>query len=532
MKTGASPVSASFAQSQSAVAQWISNNSFSYMLPQYYRHFYENLMREWLQWYDGYVPIIHCLDSGIMSTKIGATIVNRSTDAICNGGFMFQNENVPKLVDEKGVSVSMHFVSDSWAKQAKMGRNIKKAIRLALAGGTSLIKLNPTTKNGLWLDVYRSDRFYCDFSFNGRLTHVKTFLNNYQKTVGEVTNAFMLVEERYYKSLTLSTVPVSVYKVYRMSTLTLNDIRPTSECDWKDIPRQIRDSLKEDYPGIIIGQEQALPFSDLGAYALTNTDGIDNIAGLMYGKSILSDIMPYLFSYDYYYSCLNTDMYLGRGRVIVKKYMKNPNNPNAANMNSGLDGFAYESVDSLNTDEQKPIPIQFDLRSQDWTAIRNILIESMAFSLGISVSTLASFLNDQSARTAREISSEESATTSFVESKRDQFQDSINDMLKTVCQFYGMEDIISIRWAMSGQTNMGVLSERITREYQGGLRSLDNAVRAINPDFDEYQAREEIQKIKSDNAEKQTMASNSLFGDIDLNGGDNGSEIYNAEKGA
>lgn len=521
MKTGAAPLVTSFAQAQQASRLWVNNTSFGYALPMPYRQFYERFIRYWLGWYDGYVPEIHGIGSGIISTHIGATIINRSTDAICNGGLMYQNEDLPKFLDQKGISVALHFISDRWAKEAKFARNVKKAVRLALAGGTSLLKLNPTMKNGLWVDVFRADRFYCDYSFNGKVLNAKTFLNHYERAVGNESTVFMLVEERYYKILTLSRVPVSIYKVYRISNQTLNNPFPAAECDWKDIPRNVRDNLKQDYPGIMINCEQALPFNDLGVYALTNTDGMDNIPGMFAGKSLLGDIIQYLFSYDYYYSCLNTDMYLGRGRVMVKKFMKNPNalgEKNGTAAASGLDSFEYVSVDALSTDEQKPVPIQFDLRAQDWTAIRNILIESMAFSLGISVSTLASFLNDQSNRTAREVSAEESATTSFVESKRDQFEPTLNDLLKTVCQYYGLEDIVAVRWPMSGQTNMGVLSERIRGEYQSGLRSLDNAVRAINPDFDEYQAKEEIARIQADNAQKQSMAANSLFGNIDLTG--------------
>ena len=39
--------------------QWVNNNDFYTLLPAEYYSFYNNWVRLWLYWYDGYVPWIH-----------------------------------------------------------------------------------------------------------------------------------------------------------------------------------------------------------------------------------------------------------------------------------------------------------------------------------------------------------------------------------------------------------------------------------------------------------------------------------------
>ena len=114
-------------------------------------------------------------------------------------------------------------------------------------------------------------------------------------------------------------------------------------------------------------------------------------------------------------------MYLARGRVLVPKALQSPQAKTGA-QNTGLDDFIYTKVETMNTDQQKPEAIQFELRASEWKEARNMLLESIATSIGISVSTLASYLSDGSNRTAREVSAEESATTLFIENARRRFE--------------------------------------------------------------------------------------------------------------
>ncbi|MBE6555528.1 MAG: hypothetical protein E7663_04770 [Ruminococcaceae bacterium] len=508
MQSNCTPFAMTFAAAQ-MLSQSFADSSglLPHLAPEYYRAFYERGVRRWLAWYDGYVSEVHGSGTaGIVSTQIGRILVDRANDAVFGGGIMFQNENAPCLVDEKGVSRSLTAISDRWAPRARFAAHVKQACKYAMAGGTGLLKLNRDTRGELWIDAYRADRFFPVLDMAGNVEEVKTVLTVFG---GERDASFALCEERYYKDTVLTRrIPVRCFSVYRLSRGVGNAL--SSRVDWKAIPRNFKQYLAKNYGHIRIDEEQALPFATLGCYAFRYTDGCEWYGDIGLGESMLAPIMQCLLSYDYYWSAFNTDMYLGRGRVILKKQFKPRNDAEGGNYNAGLDSFVYEQVPSYTPEEQKPVPIQFELRAADWREIRNNLMESMAFALGLSVGTLASFLSDASNRTAREISAEESATARFVEARRKQFEGPANDCLRDVCLYYGFTDLVTVRWSLAGQTNIDAVSTRVMQEYREGIRSLKSAVCAINPDLDEHQVLEEIERIERDGHKRAA----SLYGDI------------------
>jgi hypothetical protein len=258
-------------------------------------------------------------------------------------------------------------------------------------------------------------------------------------------------------------------------------------------------------------------FEDLGCYLLRGSEDVSNVPQINLGESLLANVLTYLYEYDFYNTCFNTDMYLARGRVLVPKGMQSPRAVSQANnvsamfggvQNEGLDSFLYTKVESSNPDAQKPEAIQFALRSAEWKEARNILLESIATGIGLSVSTLASYLSDGSNRTAREVSAEESATTLFIENARRRFENPINTMIKTVLRFYGYIDDVEVRWSRAGMTNVTVLVDTLTKAVQGGLMSPEAAHSAYNYDNDEEQNAEDYAKV----LENQKSQQNTLFG--------------------
>jgi hypothetical protein len=192
-------------------------------------------------------------------------------------------------------------------------------------------------------------------------------------------------------------------------------------------------------------------------------------------------------------------MYVGRSRVLMPKAMQNPNNQRENNWNDGLDSFTFTKLPYTNPDDQKPIPLQFDLRSADWTKIRNILLESVATGIGINPSTLASFLDDNSARTARQISTEEGATALYVENKRELLRTPINQMLDAVLKFYGKTPNIVVKFSKAGTTNLRNLVEigQILKTLGVDNRTLvemifvDKSQEQINQIMDRMEAQEQ-----------------------------------------
>lgn len=523
--------SGGFGAIQAATMNWVNNTQFYSIVDPYYWSFYNQWVRNWLAWYDGYVPQIHDGGNGLLSSKIGTTIVNRAADTVVGGGIMFQSANEPKEREEDGTPKALKFITCTFDKSTHVVTVLKRAIRNAFAGGTSLLKLNATQDGDLWLESLRMDRFFATVDFRGCVLTSKSFIASYNdmNPAGETVGAFHIVEERYFRFCEGKQIPTIEYKVYRSGgQVNMNTISTgqSESLSWSSIPKRIAQAIKKDYAAIRFGEPQTLPFSDsLGCELVKASDGISNLPQLQFGESILANAMPYLYLYDYYISAMSGDMYIGRGRIMLPKPMQRanggvaPNNGHAgwsSNYNSGLDSFVYTLIETLSTDDQKPVPIQFDLRAVDWREIRNNLLESIATAVGLSVGTLASYLNDTSNRTAREVSAEESATTLFVEEKRRLLEDPINRLLETVTAYYGFTDRVEVRWSKSGFTNPQVQAQTLSLAVQSGLMSKKKAHRLFNVDEDQEQVEADWAEVEKDMQREQ----NSVFGDFALNAGD------------
>ena len=505
--------------------QWVNNQDFYSLVPSVYHPFYNNWVRTWLYWYDGYVPWIHGGAQGILSTGIGTMIVNRISDSVFGGNLMFSNSRKPKIrvrkEDGKDVGAALDFITNNWTKSTDFRTRIKRAIRYAFAGGFSLLKLNKTGGE-LWLDSLRADRFFVDLDGRGELRKVVSIASVYERATPNKsgnTLRYVLCEERRYEKIGFlgQEIPVVEYKMYE-TTAPINYFSVKDNCiAWLDLPKEVREAFSREYDGRINEPQAMNGFTDLGCYLVRGSEDVSNVPQIGLGESLLAGIMTYLYEYDFYNTCFNTDMYLARGRVLVPKGMQGPRAIAQANgvmqqygtgQNEGLDSFLYTKVDSTNPDSQKPEAIQFELRATEWKEARNLLLESIATSIGISVSTLASYLNDGSNRTAREVSAEESATTLFVENARRRFETPINNLLKTVLRFYGYIDDVEVRWSRAGMTNVTVLVDTLTKAVQGGLISQEAAHSAYNYDNDEEQNAEDYAKVLEDRQAQQ----NTLFG--------------------
>ena len=487
--------------------QWTNNNDFYKMLPAPYYSFYNNWVRLWLYWYDGYVPWVHGTQYGILSTCIGTTIVNRAADSVFGGNLMFANARKPRLVEErngKKIASALDFISNRWALDTDFRGKVKTSFRDAFAGGFSLLKLN-NDGGELWVDRLRADRFYFEKSGRGELRKVVCLLNVYESTTQKGNNKrYGLIEERRFESLGLfgEEVPVVEYKVYDTSVqvqyLSVND----NYIRWEDLPKDVKKALKADYNTCMLNKPQALGgFTSLGCYLLKGSDDISDVPQVGLGESLLANVMTYLYEYDFYNTCFNTDMYLARGRVLVPAALQSPNAGKGA-QNAGLDDFLFTKVETMNTDQQKPDAIQFELRSAEWREARNILLESIATGIGISVSTLASYLTDGGNRTAREVSAEESSTTLFIENARRRFEKPLNDLLADVLRFYGYTDDVEVRWSRAGMTNTTVLVDTLSKAVENGLISRSKAHDAFNFDDDEEQNAEDYALVQAEEQER------------------------------
>lgn len=527
-----------------------SRSVFYATYPPYLRPFAQEWLRRWLQWFDGRVDGVHDNAGNIVSTRLGATLCQKVAQLIFGGGLLFSKKNesgVPKEAEEAAIK----FISGDYNDEIGLDEKVAQAMLLMCAGGTSYIVENVDEEKRLWLNNYRMDEGYFDIDHRGKVRAARLINSKYVSATTKQRRHFILVEERmkgtekmriaynqkFGEKIKLAQMPsfeekkfYSVFNVYETTGIVTSDalastLRPMG---WSEIPENVRNDIKAQFGNIQIGVPVKLPFDRIGIVPFKYTEGIDNLPNLPYGQSMLQNIQAYLYLYDYMFGAMNTDLYLARGRVLAKKSIQNPDNKNNnLNWNTAFDNFLFTAYEGQATDEQKPVPVQFDLRSGDWESIKNNILESIAMTLEISTSTIAGWISDGSNRTAREISSEESSTALLVESKRKLITRPLNELVNDILQYNGYEECVEVKFSKSGETNTTLLLENTTNAYNSGLKSLYASVKAINPDMSEDEIEAEIGRIEKDQKNKQAMQQPlDFFNDAegDFNGQEENSE--------
>jgi hypothetical protein len=502
-----------------------------------YRDYMTRWVQNYLWWYDGWVPYFHSTTQGLFSTKIASALVNGAARKVVGGRIFFKTKNEQKHLekDEKGeypVNKALSFVNE-WATESHFTRELKKAVTFAAAAGTSLLKLDKC-QGKLKAKALRFDSFYPTVGFNGQVVEVYCFIKDFTKITnfgkeGDAFDNFYVVEHRYFGDYTkadgtlLKNVPIVSYEIRKSRGIITSGQEYSvkgESIEFKSLPKDVRSTIGKAFDGIMFDSPQLLPFLDnIGCELINWTDCVSSLPELPFGESMLFNIMPYLMSYDYYWSAFNTDLYLGRGRVLIPKEMQSPKAAESNEYNSGLDSMLFVKIAKTALgDNYSPVPLQFDLRTSSWQEARTMIIQNISINTGLNLATIASFLQDSNAaRTAREISTEESETALFVDDKREIIERPINRLLKIVTLYYGYADDIVIRWSSAGLSNIYTRTEMIATALSAGFISPQKAVRMFNQDDDEYALQEEFDRIK-ENKENDFVA---FGGNEDIYGGIN-----------
>ena len=146
-------------------------------------------------------------------------------------------------------------------------------------------------------------------------------------------------------------------------------------------------------------------------------------------------------------------------------------------------------------------------------------MQNIAINTRMNISTIASFLQDNTAqKTAREISTEESETALFVDDKREILERPINELLRLVLRYYGYEDDVVIRWSQAGLSNVYTRTDMIATAVSNGFCSQYKAVQMFDQDDDEYQIAEEYARCVEDG--KNNAFGGAAYDDKDYYGGE------------
>lgn len=480
------------------------NNSYFYQTSSTYMLPFWKIVQNHEQWYNGFVPTFHDFKRGVVPTHFAKAVVDKVANIIYGGGIAMTVSDNLNAEGDFGKENIIDVMSD-WASKCDFRSKVQDAIRMMCVLGTSVLKLNIDSKNEIWIEALSLSRCSVDLDAEGRITKATSYIlpvehgtNSQNKTL------YNLVEEREY----INGIPAQTYRVYKINKTVNNSPTQGIPVEWQQLPHSVRESIQKSYANIRIGEPVPNPFPDLGVYALKFTPSVSRMPWLKYGDSVLSGIEEYLCLYDILNAMITTDMYCGRARIIANKHISK--NGGGYDFNAGFDSFMFTYLEHLTTEENKPTVMQPDIRHEAFKGLRNMIIENICTTVQISPSSFASFLQDSSNRTAREVSAEESATTLFAENHRDLIIHPLNELLKTVAKFKGYVSVPSIQFSKAGQTNYTLLTENIVRQYEAKLISLQTAVEQLHPEMTEEQRAAEIERIKKEEQEKQV----SLFGDL------------------
>ena len=518
------------------------NNTGFYALanPTYFQYYYR-WARRFGWWYDRYVPDFHNAEQGYFSTGIAHAIVDGIANQIVGRKLLLKNTN--KELDRKLANDSLK-KAYKWIEEVNFTGRARTLTKFGGALGTSLLKTNVASDGELWLESLRFDDFFFKCDFRGELTDVVCLIKSYTDTMpravewcdnlGENENyqhylqgKYYLVEHRYYREITEEVngevikhrVPFVKYQVHTYHGNIINnqswDMSLQDEIRWDSLPAPIRKAINKDYGGVLLGQELRLPFTDLGCDVFRYNEADASLSQQPFGQSILTDILSDLMNYELAFAYAVRDMYQGKGIVFMAKELQTA--ISGTNSYTGLDDTLVQYVQAWN--EQGKLPIeqaQFNIRVAEWKEKRNGILEEIAFKLSISPSSLASFLSDTNARTAREVSTEAGATDSYIEIERDSLERCLNKCLARVGKYYAWEDEVAVRFAKNGVQNVDAIVDRVIKLKNAGLIEPYEALRQIMFDADESQVEEAYEKLKKYNDEEFNKNQNSMFG-MDFN---------------
>lgn len=506
------PINEYIGQAIQPIYGWHTNSIFYAYTPPQLKPFFR-MVQNWEQWATGIVPEFHNIANGVVPTMLGKTIVDKVAALIYGGGVTFAVDG--ESADTDGKNDALDFVAD-WAKECGFKSVLQDGIRHAAMLGTSVLKLNVGRDRRAWVEAFPLSRCRPDFDARGNLTRCRFYIRPYWRTERDASeeNAFQLVEDREWVEEDGKLIPTATFRVVTTGAM-VNQFDFGSGClDWRQLPNWLREAIRRDYGGMRIGERERLPFVDIGAYALKYTPSVSRMPHLRFGDSCLEGIIQYLCQYDILSAVTSTEMYVARARVIAAKQMAH-RGAQSVNFNTGIDDFMFMAYDSHDTADKGVTAFQPEIRSENIKSLRNSFLEAIATGVGISPSSFAQYLQDNSQRTAREVSAEESATALLVENKRELISKPINDLIKAILLYRGMSDSIVIRFSKAGQSNFTLLTDNVAKLYAAGLISIRLAVETIHPEFDQAQVLMEVERIETEAREKQN-AQNAMFSGMDF----------------
>ena len=491
------------------------NSPFYSAVPAPFKQYYERHVRQWFQWFDGYVNWFHntAKTPHIFSTKIANVVCNKLSKQITGGRLLFDDDGQDLSQTQNYYNQELNALEfiEKYFKNNKLDAKLQTGEKYKLAGGDAVLKLNASKKELIPI-VVRKDNYFFDTDVFGNMTAFSSLLYHQTKQVeragGKHEDHYYVLEERKYadeklaKSLGVREgrplIRFSIKKGDAHGVSYKSTNFHSADYQFKDLTKGLRDELKAEFGNDVYFNEwRTMPIKDIGVYLLKASESVSFNPSLPFGESILSNILHILQSYDYYYTLKNLDMTIAKGRVLLGKHLSSPKD-NVTGFGV-LDKVEYDAIPYTNPEDLKPTPIQFELRSGDWKETRDNLLQEMAMEIGINPRSLATFIVPSSEKpSAHEISTDEDETALWIENQRDLDEPELNKMVETILDYYGYEQYCTVKFSKKGLSNRNTALNQLAIMTQNGMVDQYTKLEMAHPDKNEKQIKKMMENINKE----------------------------------
>lgn len=408
------------------------------------------------------------------------------------------------------------FLSDIWAKKSNFARFLASAIDYTLTGGTCAVKTDIDGKGRTSLSAFRVDRFYANTTGDGEVVEAMFMINMLSKQKSETGGGqYWLVEHRYFKD----GKPTVMFKIHVNGGVAGSEVMPT--VFGKGLPKS---ALSSDMlrllsrQGIVLNTPMALPFNGLGVRLLLNTTTNSVVPGLRMGDPLLYGTEDLIWSIDTVFCGTVIDVLNGEGKVLApKKFLTEVkqalqgaglkvNEKRAESYADNDDGLTYVSVE--HDKDFSPMSVQFNIRSAEYTAMYEFYLRELVAHTGFSPTSIFPFLQDNSARTATEITAEENKTRATIKAWHELNIPTLNEAIEEILRVEGFTGTVTLQ--LSDYIGNKLQSDANLRSnYQAGALPTEVFVQKING-LSVKETKEYMEKIAEDKKNQQAMPFNGL----------------------
>lgn len=476
---------------------FVNNSTYYSQLNWQWISYMETVVRPCLSYATGSTDGVY---GSSLSTATGMAIVKGATRLIAGDKLFFD-----------GSDDSSKFLSDIWAPYCNFKRLVSRAVSMALGAGTSVLKWNMDENGRNSLSAFRVDRTLIEVNENNDVTDAVFFISLFTKTKNDAQNMYWLTEERKYNELGQKVI---VYKVFVRGGIANSPVLPSPfqmGVPMQNLPAFIRSELKR--MGVTqLNVEIPLPAYDgLGVWLLPATATNSCVPDAPFGDPLLYGCLDLLWSIDLVFSGSIVDVLNGEGKIIVPKqflqdtlnrlqaqYPKTEFSVTTAELNGYNDeSFVYVMPTGFDKDKQAPLPVQFEIRADQYGKMMELYERLAAVRAGYSPSSIFPYLTqDSSVKTAQEVTAQENLTSASVREAHEIMLPVFDRALREVLRHEGFSPDIQLRLG-DYIGNKLRYDENVRANYQAGLTPQKEAIKQVH-NLTDSEAEEYLQKIQTE----------------------------------